>query len=162
MTLSANLLKIHFLEFCQTNIYQWPAHNSVNLEFDYSLLLIPPHPRIFHCSKNVMFCFHWWLTIHQCQNSGVTYIPLLCRIWPDFIQKSSLFYQQSLGKIQTRVPNSQFTWWQDQSYSSANYIHCSAKLSVTVHNSHPKLFYLSVLAQRLSFRFFFSRGSSLE
>ena len=30
-----------------------------------------------------------------------------------------------------------FPWWQDQSYSSANYIHCSAKLSVTVHNSHP-------------------------
>ena len=26
-------------------------------------------------------------------------------------------------------------WWQDQNYSSANYIHCSAKLSVNVHNS---------------------------
>ena len=40
------------------------------------------------------------------QISGAKYIPLLCRIWPDFIQKSSLFYQQSLGMIQTRVPNS--------------------------------------------------------
>ena len=69
------------------------------------------------------------------QISCAKYIPLLCRIWPDFIQKSSLFYQQSLGMIQTRVPNSQFPWWQDQSYSSANYIHCSAKLSVTFHNS---------------------------
>ena len=49
-------------------------------------------------------------------------------------------------------------WWQDQSYSSANYVHCSAKLPVTVHNLHPKL---SVLAQRLSFRIF-SWGSSLE
>ena len=29
----------------------------------------------------------------------------------------------------------QFPWWQDQSYSSANYIHCSAKLSVNFHNS---------------------------
>ena len=40
------------------------------------------------------------------QISGANYIPLLCRIWPDFIQKSSLFYQQSLGMIPTRVPNS--------------------------------------------------------
>ena len=40
------------------------------------------------------------------QISGAKYIPLLCRIWPDFIQKSSLFYQQSLGMIPTRVPNS--------------------------------------------------------
>ena len=38
------------------------------------------------------------------QISYVKYIPLLCRIWPDFIQKSSLFYQQSLGMIQTCVP----------------------------------------------------------
>ena len=37
--------------------------------------------------------------------SCVKYIPILCRTWPDFIQKSSLFYQQSLGMIQTRVPN---------------------------------------------------------
>ena len=44
-----------------------------------------------------------------CQNSCVKYIPLLCWIWPDFIQKSSLFYQQSLGMIPTRVPNSQFS-----------------------------------------------------
>ena len=43
------------------------------------------------------------------QISCVKYIPLLCWIWPDFIQKSSLFYQQSLGMIQTRVPNSQFS-----------------------------------------------------
>ena len=46
------------------------------------------------------------------QISCVKYIPLLCRIWPGFIQKSSLFYQQSLGMIQTRVPiflKSQYT-----------------------------------------------------
>ena len=75
------------------------------------------------------------------QISGAKYIPLLCWIWPDFIQKSSLFYQQSLWMIQTRVLIhnipwfSVFTWWQDQSYSSANYIHCSTKLSVNFHNS---------------------------
>ena len=43
------------------------------------------------------------------QISRDKYTPLLCQIWPDFIQKSSLFYQQSLGMIQTRVPNSQFS-----------------------------------------------------
>ena len=42
------------------------------------------------------------------QISCVKYIPLLCRIWPTFKQRSSLFYQQSLGMIQ-RVPNSQFS-----------------------------------------------------
>ena len=35
--------------------------------------------------------------------SCVKYISPLCQIWPQFIQKSSLFYQQSLGMIQTRV-----------------------------------------------------------
>ena len=34
----------------------------------------------------------------------VKYIPLHCRIWPDFVQKSSLFCQQSLGMIQTHAP----------------------------------------------------------
>ena len=42
------------------------------------------------------------------------YIPLLCRIWPGFIQKSSLFYQQSVGMIQTCVPNSQFSPFVDK------------------------------------------------
>ena len=37
------------------------------------------------------------------QISCVKYIPLLCWMWPGFIQKSSLFYQQSLGMIQTCV-----------------------------------------------------------
>ena len=64
----------------------------------------------------------------------VKYIPLLCWIWPDFIQKSSLFYQQSLGMIQTCVLNSQFSPFCRQSsiHSSANYIHCSVKLSVLI------------------------------
>ena len=68
------------------------------------------------------------------QISCVKYIPLLCQIWPTFKQKSSLFYQQSLGMIQTRVPNSQFSpfYRQSSTHSSANYIHCSAKLSVFI------------------------------
>ena len=103
--------------------------------------------------ENPIFCYHWWLTIHQWTEfqypiplmskiSCAKYIPLLCRIWPQLLQKSSSFYQQSLGMIQTRIPNSQIPCWQDQSYSSANYIHCSANcLSLfTIHNS--QLFYL--------------------
>ena len=43
------------------------------------------------------------------QISRDKYIPLLCWIWPTFKQKSSLFYQQSLGMIQTHFPNSQFS-----------------------------------------------------
>ena len=34
----------------------------------------------------------------------VKYIPLLCQIWPSFVQKSSFFYQRSLAMIQTCVP----------------------------------------------------------
>ena len=64
------------------------------------------------------------------------------------MQKSSLFYQQSLGMIQRNVTNSQFCSFCRQSsvHSSANYIHCSIKLSVLIsqftiiHNSHPELF----------------------
>ena len=44
-------------------IYHWPAHNSAYFEFAYSPY--SSHPRISHCPKNAMFCFHWWLTIHQ-------------------------------------------------------------------------------------------------
>ena len=38
------------------------------------------------------------------QISCVKYIPFLCQIWPQLMQKSSLLYQQSLGMIQTRIP----------------------------------------------------------
>ena len=93
------------------------------------------------------------------QISCVKYIPLLCQIWPGFIQKSSLFYQQSLGMIQTHVPN-----FLKSPYSLDDKIRTTVQLiTYTVpqnclslftihHNSHPKL---SILAQRLSFRFFF-------
>ena len=39
----------------------------LTIQLILSLLTSPysSHPRISHCSKNVMFCFHWWLTIHQ-------------------------------------------------------------------------------------------------
>ena len=86
MTLLANPLKIHFLEYCQTNI------SLTGSQFSQSRVCLLTE---FAISNSTYV-----------QISGAKYIPLLCRIWPDFIQKSSLFYQQSLGMIQTRVPNS--------------------------------------------------------
>ena len=99
------------------------------------------------------------------QISYVKYIPLLCRIWPDFIQKSSLFYQQSLGMIQTRVPiflNSPhslddkiratvqlITYTVPQNCLSIFTIHHNSQFTLNTVLS------LSALAQRLSFRFFF-------
>ena len=38
------------------------------------------------------------------QISCTKYIPPLCWIWPQFMQKSSLLYQQSHGMIQTCIP----------------------------------------------------------
>ena len=159
------------------HIYHWLAHNSINLEFAYSPY--SSHPRISHCSKNPMFCFHWWVTIHQWTEFQYP-IPLMSK-FP--VLSISLFSAESGQHSNRKVPCftnkvlewykhvfqihnfpwfSIFTWWQDQSYSSANYIHCSAKLSVNFHNSQfTTVLSLSVSAQRLSFRFF-SWGSTLE
>ena len=105
------------------------------------------------------------------QISCVKYIPLFCRIWPTFKQKSSLFYQQSLGMIQTRVPI-----FLKPPYSFDDKIRATVQLiTYTVlqnclslftirHNSQftfKTVLPLSVLAQRLSFRFF-SKGHHLS
>ena len=103
------------------------------------------------------------------QISCVKYIPLLCQIWPDFIQKSSSFYQQSLGMIQTRVPN-----FPKSPYSLDDKIRTTVQLiTYTVPQNSLSLFTisqinlntvppLSDLAQRLSFRFFFLEGRHLS
>ena len=97
------------------------------------------------------------------QISCVKYIPLLCWIWPGFIQKSSLFYQQSLGMIQTRVPI-----FLESPYSLDDKIRATVQLiTYTVLQNclslftisqftiiHNSLFPLSVLTQRLNCRFF--------
>ena len=152
MTLSANLLKIHYVEYCQTNI------SLTDSQFSYfwvCLLYFPysSHPWISHCLKNVMFCFHWWLTIHQWTEFSIQ-SPLMSKF---LVLSISLFSAKSGQTSYRKVPCltnkvlewykhvfqiHNFPWWQDQSYSSANYIHHSAKLSVTVHSSHPQLFYL--------------------
>ena len=124
----------------------------------FSLFLPSMNKSLF---ENPMFCFHWWLTIHQWTEFQYP-IPLMSKYPVLSISLSSAesgqtsyrkvpcFTNKVLEWYKHMVQIHNFPWWQDQSYSSANYIHCSAKLSVNVHNSHPKL---SVLAQRLSYRF---------
>ena len=94
-------------------IYHWLAHNSAYLEFAYSILLIPPfHEYVTVRKYNVHFSPVTnnspmnrlsMLNSCWCQSFCVMYIPLLCQIWPGSLQKSPLFYKQSLGMIQTRV-----------------------------------------------------------
>ena len=84
------------------------------------------------------------------QISCVKYICLLCWIWPTFKQKSSLFYQQSLGMIQTHV-----TIFLKSLYSLGDKIRATVQLITytvlqnclslftipqftVIHNSHPK------------------------
>ena len=118
MRLSAICSKYTSLSFAR-QIYHWPAHNLVNLEFAYFLSFFLPSTNMSLSEKyNVLFSL---VTNNSPMNrlfnvkflliskSHVKYIPLLCQIWPTLKQKSSLFYQQSLGMIQTHVPNSQFS-----------------------------------------------------
>ena len=137
-------------------ICHWLAHNSANFEFAYSLLLIPPIHKYSTVRKKCSVLLS--LVINNSpmnrfpisnstyvQISCVKYIPLLCWIWPTFKQKSSLFYQQSLGMIQTRVPV-----FLKSLYSCDDKIRTTVQLiTYTVpqnclslftinHNSHPK------------------------
>ena len=98
------------------------------------------------------------------QISCVKYIPLLCQTWPDFKQKSSLPYQQSLGMIQTCVPN-----YLKSLYSLDDKIRTTVQLITntvpqnclsifTIHHNSQFTFNtvlpLSKSAQQVSFRFF--------
>ena len=147
----------------------------LSLLTSFSLFLPSMNKSLF--KKNPMFCFHWWLTIHQwtefqypistyVQISCDKYIPLLCRIWPDFIQKSSLFYQQSLGMIQTRVPiflNSPYSL-DDKIRATVQLITYTVPqncLSIfTIHNS--QLFYLCPCRLRGWASDFFLEGRHLS
>ena len=159
MTLLANPPKFTSLSTAR-QIYHWPAHNLVNLEFCLFHLSFSSHPRILQCLKSYSTGDKQFTNekisnlkfTSQIQNSCVEYIPLLCRIWPGFKQKSSLFLPtKSWNDTNTcaLIFLLDFPWWWDQNYSSANYMHCSIKLSVTVHKftiSHPKLFPLAQLS----------------
>ena len=148
-TLLANPPKFTSLSSAR-QIYHWPAHNSVNPEFACFTFPSPPFHESFTVWK-VSFTGDKQFTNgkisnvnSQIQNPCVKYIPLLCRIWPGFKQKSSLLLPtkswndtNTCALIFLKSPLSlDFPWWRDQNYSSANYMHCSAKLSVTVHYFH--------------------------
>ena len=100
------------------------------------------------------------------QISCVRYIPLLCRIWQDFIQKSSLFCQQSLGMIQTRVPI-----FLKSLYSLDDKIRTIVQLiTYTVPQNCPSLFTIHIqncsiyvrVSSEAELQIFLSWGSSLE
>ena len=140
----------------------------------FSLFLPSMNKSLFEKS-NVLF--HWWLTIHQWTEFQYL-IPLMSR-FP--VLSISLFSAESGQHSNRKVPCftnkvlewykhvfqihnfpwfSVFTWWQDQNYSSANYIHCSAKLSVNFHNS--QLFYLCLCQLRGWASDFFLEGRHLS
>ena len=100
------------------------------------------------------------------QISCAKYIPLLCWIWPDFKQRGSLFYQQSLGMIQTRVPiflNSPYSL-DDKIRATVQLITYTVPqncLSIfTIHNS--QLFYLCPCQLRGWASDFFLEGQHLS
>ena len=145
MTLLANPPKFTSLSTAR-QIYHWPAHNSVNLEFACFTFPFPPFHKSFTVWKvlspvinnSPMNRFPMSNFLHKSKIPVLSTIPLFCRIWPGFKQKSSLFLPtKSWNDTNTcaLIFLLDFPWWQDQNYSSANHMHCSAKLSVTVHNS---------------------------
>ena len=86
------------------------------------------------------------------QISCVKYIPLLCQIWPTFKQKSSMFYQQSLGTIQTHVPN-----FLKSLYSLGDKIRTTIQLiTYTVPQNCLSLFTINCNSQFISNTKFFS------
>ena len=119
MTLLANPLKIHFLEYCQTNISLTSSQFQLILSLLalFSFFLPSTNKSLFEKCNFLLSLMTNNSSMNRIPISNSTYvqiscakyIPLLCRIWPTSKQKSSLFYQQSLGMIQTRVPNSQYS-----------------------------------------------------
>ena len=107
LLLSANLSKNTLPSLrVAIQIYHWLAHNTVSFQFAYSLLLFFPSMNVSLFEKlNVLYSSvtnnspmnrFSMLNSFLCPKSYVLYIPLLSQIWPGFIQKSSLFHQQSL------------------------------------------------------------------
>ena len=78
-------------------ITDW-LRKSINLEFAYSPY--SSRPWISHCLKNVMFCFHWWLTIHQWTEFQYP-IPLMSK-FP--VLSISLFSAESGQTSYRKVP----------------------------------------------------------
>ena len=54
--------QIHFLEYCQTNISLTGSQIRQSWVCLFSLFLPSTNKSLF---ENPIFCYHWWLTIHQ-------------------------------------------------------------------------------------------------
>ena len=112
----------------------------------FSLFLPSTNNSLF---KNPILCFLWWLTIHQWAEFQYP-IPLMSK-FP--VLSISPFSAKSGQTSYRKVPcftNKVLEWykhvfqihnfpcWQDQNYSSANYIHCSANclsmFTIHIHN----------------------------
>ena len=118
MTLSAICSKYTSLSSAR-QIYHWPPHNSVNLEFAYFLSFFLPSMNMSLSKKcNVLFSLvtnnspmnrFFNVKFNLMSKSHVKYIPLLCRIWPTFKQKSSLSTNKDLEWYKHMFQNSQFS-----------------------------------------------------
>ena len=145
MTLSTNILKIHFLEYCQTNISLTSSQFSSISSLLILLSLFLPSmniPLFEKCnvllslmSNNSPMNRFSMLNSSWCQNPVLSISLFSAESGQTSYRKVPCFANKVLEwyKHLFQIPNS--PWWQDQNYSSANYIHCSAKLSVNVHNS---------------------------
>ena len=130
-------------------IYHWPAHNFINFEFAYSLLLFHPSMNIPLFKKSnvllslVIKIYQW--TDFQYQIPLMSKFPVLsislfsAESGKASYRKVPCFYQQSLGMIQTLV-----TIFLKSPYSLDDKIRTTVqlitytvlqKLSVTFHNS---------------------------
>ena len=126
-------------------IYHWLAHNSVNPEFAYSLLLIPPIHKYSTVKKMQCSTFTGYKQFTNEQISNI-WFPSWCQnpVW-----SISLFSAESGQTSYRKVPcfaNKVLKWYkhvfqihnfppgcgQSRIHSSANYIHCSIKLSVSI------------------------------
>ena len=98
MTLLANLPKFTSLSSAR-QICHWPAHNSINFESASFTYPFPPFHESFTVWKvpslvinnSPMNRFPITNSLHKSKIPVLNIIPLLCRIWPGFKQKSSLF-----------------------------------------------------------------------
>ena len=129
----SKLSKIHFLEFACFTLPFPPFHESFTV---WKVSFTGDKQFTNEQISNVN-------SLHKSKILVLSTIPLLCRIWPGFKQKSSLFLPtKSWNDTNTCALiflfSLDFPWWQDQNYSSANHMHCSAKLchcsQIHIHN----------------------------
>ena len=150
MTLLANPPKFTSLSSAR-QIYHWPAHNSVSFEFACFTFPFPPFHESFTVWK-VSFTGDKQFTnekisninsLHKIKFPCVKYyppsLPNLARFQTEkflvFANKVLEWYKHVCTNFLKSPVSLDFPWWQDQNYSSANYMHCSIKLSVTEPNS---------------------------